>query len=127
MVKCLILGWNDRVVDILRELIIANESEDYASVVILADEDKEKMDDFLVKRIPNTETTKIITSNGDPSNLNELRRVAAADAKSTIILANCSDNAEHEEKILSDTQAIKSLMAMITCQDGENKIPLTTD
>ncbi|MGB1248882.1 MAG: TrkA-related ion transporter, partial [Chitinophagales bacterium] len=115
----LILGWNERVVDILRELIIANESEDYASVVILSSEDKEKMDDFIAKRLPDTQTTKIITSNGNSSNINELKRVSAADAKSVIIMASCSDSAVEEEKLLSDTQAIKTIMAILSCQESD--------
>lgn len=123
----LILGWNERVVDILRELIIANESEDYASVVILSSEDKEKMDDFIMKRLPDTKTTKVITSNGDSSNLNELKRINAADAKSVIILASCSDSATEAEKLLSDTFCIKTIMAMITCQGGENELPMITE
>ena len=36
----IILGWNNRVIDILKELVMANESEDYGSVVILAEDDK---------------------------------------------------------------------------------------
>ncbi|MFT6716508.1 MAG: hypothetical protein ACJA0Q_001150 [Saprospiraceae bacterium] len=123
----IILGWNDRVVDILRELILANESEDYASVVILASEDKEHMDDFIVKRLPDSVTTKIISSNGDFSNINELKRINAAGAKSIIILAGCSDSATYKEKLMSDTQAIKTIMAMITCQGGENKIPIVSE
>jgi len=123
----LILGWNERIVDILAELIIANESENRASVVILANQDKEKMDDFIAKRIPDSNTTKIITSNGDPSNINELKRVSVADAKSCIILAQCSDSASEEDKTTSDTQAIKTIMAMITCQGGENQIPLISE
>ena len=47
----LILGWNERTLDIIRELIIANESEKYASVVILALEDKEEMDDFIRNKV----------------------------------------------------------------------------
>jgi len=123
----LILGWNERVVDILRELVIANESEDRASVVILSNEDKEKMDDFIVKRLPETLTTKIITSNGNPANLNELKRVSAADAKSAIILASCSDSATHTQKLLSDTQGVKTIMALVAIQNGENKIPIITE
>ena len=47
----LILGWNpQRVIEIIRELVMANESEEKPAVVILADEDKEKMDDFLKPR-----------------------------------------------------------------------------
>ena len=40
----IILGFEDRILDIIQELIIANESDDYGCVVILADRDKEEMD-----------------------------------------------------------------------------------
>lgn len=123
----LILGWNERVIDILRELIIANESENYASIVILSSTSKEEMDDFIFKRIPNTKTTKIITSNGDSSNINELRRINAIDAKSIIVMASCPDSAPYEDKLLSDTYAIKTIMAMITLQSGENQLPIITE
>ena len=36
----LILGWNERIFDIIKEMIFANESEKNASIVILSDEDK---------------------------------------------------------------------------------------
>ncbi|MEZ4978350.1 MAG: hypothetical protein R2772_03550 [Chitinophagales bacterium] len=123
----LILGWNERVIDILRELIIANESESYACVVIVANEDKEVMDDFISKRLSNTGHTKIITSKGDSSNINELKRVNAVDAKSIIVLASCSDNASMDEKLLSDTYAIKTIMAMLTLQNGKNELPIITE
>ncbi len=123
----LILGYNERVVEIIRELIIANESESKASVVVLANEDKEKMDDFIIKRIPDSKMTKIITSSGEVSNLNELKRVNAASAKSVIILASCSDSAPLEEKLLSDTHCIKTIMALIACQGGENGIPIVSE
>jgi len=55
----IILGWNERVVDIIRELILANESEKSASIVILALEDKEVMDDLISNRISDTKTTSI--------------------------------------------------------------------
>nr|HPN83542.1 hypothetical protein [Spirochaetota bacterium] len=57
----LILGWSDRVMDILRELIIANESESRAVVVILADADKELMDETIHAQLPDTKTTRVIT------------------------------------------------------------------
>jgi len=49
----LILGWDEqRVVEIVRELVIANESRKRRAVVILADQDKEYMDDDLSVSIP---------------------------------------------------------------------------
>lgn len=123
----LILGWNERVIDIIRELIIANESEKYGSVVILSNENKEEMDDLLSKRIPNRISTSIITTTGDFANINELKRVGVESAKSIIILANCSESASYEDKISSDIQSIKSIMAIISCQNGTNELPIITE
>ncbi len=123
----LILGWNSRIVDILKELIIANESEARASVVICSEHDKEFMDDYIANRLPDTKTTKIITTNGNPSNLSELKRISASTAKSVIILAESSDNAPEEDKISSDTQCIKTIMSLIALQDGENKLPIIAE
>ncbi len=123
----LILGWNGRVVDIVRELIIANESEKEAVVVICSEKEKEFMDDFIIKRLPDTKTTKIVTTNGVYTNINELKRISAIDAKSAIILSSCSDSASLEEQILSDTQAIKTIMALLTLQNGQNKLPIITE
>ena len=123
----LILGWNERVIDIIRELILANESEKYGSVVILSNEDKEEMDDLLSKRIPNRISTSIITTTGDFANINELKRVGVESAKSIILLANCSESASYEDKISSDIQSIKSIMAIISCQNGKNELPIITE
>jgi len=123
----LILGWNERVVDIIKELILANESESYASVVILSHEDKEIMDDLLAKRIPKRLTTSIITTTGDYANINELNRVSVQDAKSVILLANCSESAAHDEKVASDVQSIKAIMAIISCQNGNNELPIIAE
>ncbi len=123
----LILGWNERVVDIIRELIIANESEKSASVVILSSEDKEEMDDLIQKRLPDTKTTRIVTTTGDYANINELKRVNIQAAKSVIILANCSESALMDEKVDSDVQSVKSIMGIISVQDGKNELPIITE
>ena len=123
----LILGWNERVVDIIRELILANESEKYAAVVILSTEDKEEMDDLIAKRIPDTKTTRIITTTGDYANVNELKRVSITQAKSVILLANCSESGSFDKKLHSDVQSIKSIMAIISCQNGKNSLPIIAE
>lgn len=123
----LILGWNERVVDIIRELILANESERKASVVILAEEDKEYMDDLISKRLPNTMTTEIIATQGDYANINELQRVNVQEAKSIIILANCTESASIEKKVASDVQCIKSILAITSCQGGTNELPIVAE
>jgi hypothetical protein len=123
----LILGWNERVVDIIRELIIANESEKDASVVILSNEDKEEMDDLIAKRLPSTGTTRIITTTGDYANINELKRVNIETAKSVILLANCSESSTMDDKLNSDVLSVKAIMAIISCQNGKNELPIIAE
>lgn len=123
----LILGWNERVVGILRELVLANESERDASVVVLAEASKEMMDDEIVKALPDTKTTRVITSHGNPVSLTELTRVDAANARSVVVLASCSETAEADDKDASDTRAIKILMALAAAQGGDNKLPIVAE
>jgi hypothetical protein len=82
----LILGFGDRVLEIIRELIIANESERDASIVVLSAMEKDEMDDFFRERIEDTKSTRIICRSGSTSSLHMLRRVGVHAAKSVIIL-----------------------------------------
>ena len=71
----LIVGWGPRVLEILRELVEANESEDDPVVVILADEDKEVMDAWLLDNWTDRRNTRVVTAPAAPS-LPPLRKSA---------------------------------------------------
>ncbi len=108
----LILGWNEqRIIEILRELILANESEDDGCVVILADVDKEEMDDILRLRVPDLVTTRVVTRSGDVSSLTNLDMVSLESASSVIILASCEETESDELKASSDAKAIQTVLA----------------
>ncbi|MBJ2173968.1 hypothetical protein JBL43_06950 [Aureibaculum sp. A20] len=123
----IILGWNERVVDVIRELILANESESSASVVVLSTEDKESMDNLITKRLSDTMTTEVITTQGDYANINELKRINLESARSIIILASCSESATLDKKIESDVQSVKAILAITACQNGKNELPIITE
>lgn len=123
----LILGWNERVFDVIKELIVANESESNASIVILSEEDKEDMDDAMTKLFSRTKTTKIITRTGDTSSLNELKRVNAAEAKSAIILSCCPDSSSDDMKEISDTKTIKTILALLMCREDEDWMTIVAE
>jgi len=123
----LILGWSDRVMDILRELIIANESESRAVVVILADADKELMDETIHAQLPDTKTTRVITRTGCPSSLRDLARVNASGARSAIVLATCSEYASDGDKEISDTLSIKIILALQAMWRGEDGFPIIAE
>lgn len=115
----LILGWNEqRVVEILRELIIANESEKDACVVILADKDKEDMDDVLRLRVQHRQQTRIVTRSGNVTSLSNLDVVSVTSCKSAIILAGCEDSDTAENKSSSDARVIQTVLALTTISDS---------
>ena len=84
----LILGFGDRILEIIRELIEANESEADASIVILAENDKEEMDNLIRDNIENTLSTRIITRSGVVTNINNLKKVMAEQAPSIIVMTS---------------------------------------
>ncbi len=110
----LVLGWNEqRVTEILRELIEANESENNPSVVILSEYDKSIMDDYLAVNLRNRRNTKIITRSGNISSLVNLDIVSVHAAKSVIVLSDCHDGASKQEKEASDAKVIKAILAVL--------------
>lgn len=108
----IILGWGEMVFEIIKELIIANESAS-GSIVVLSEMEKDEMDDILLERIPQRKTTKIITRNGMISSLESLRRVSVNEAKAVVILPMCSESATDEEKVVSDAKVLKTILAVV--------------
>ncbi|MCW3085787.1 MAG: potassium transporter TrkA [Bacteroidetes bacterium] len=100
----LILGWSPKVFSIISELIIANENQKKARIVIMADRDKVEMEDEIRSKFPHTKNTKIICRTGSPLDLTDLEVVSPHDARSIIILSPEEGNA--------DTHVIKSILAI---------------
>lgn len=123
----LILGWNDRVVEVLRELVIANESEDEACVVILSEKDKEEMDDYLTLHLKDRQTTRIVTRSGSVSSLVNLEVVSLQTAKSVIALAYCDDSASDDDKEKSDTRVTKTVLGASTSQAEGQDLPIVAE
>lgn len=108
----LILGWNERITDLLYELILANESEQTAAIVILADRDKEEMDDFLSLNVPDRMTTKIVTRSGEVSSLVNLGVVSVETCRSVIILSSAPPGPTSEDLEHSDMKVIKTILGV---------------
>ena len=109
-----ILGWSSKVFTLLSELIIANENQSDAAIVILAEKDKVEMEDEIREKVKKFKTTRIICRTGNPIDLDDLQIVNLKESKSIILLDNDSEN--------SDSQIIKSIVA-ITTQIFNRKTP----
>lgn len=110
----LVLGWSTRVVEIMNELAIANESEKDAVVVILSTEAKEAMDEHLRLHFTDRRTTRVVTRNGSTAALASLRHVNADTARSAIVLATCDAAATVDDKLASDAHVVKTVLALVT-------------
>jgi len=120
----LILGFGDRILEIIRELIEANESEADASIVILAANDKEEMDNIIRDNIENSLSTRIITRSGVVTNINNLKKVMAEKAKSIIIMNSAASWRPESELKLADALVLKSIMSIIAVCKGAIHPPI---
>ena len=123
----IILGFGDRILEIIRELIEANESEPDAAIVILADDDKETMDNIIRDNIDEFLTTRIITRSGVVTNINNLKKVNADQAKSIIIMNNAASWKSSAELKLADAMVLKSIMSIIAVCKGNTHPPITCE
>ena len=108
----LVLGWSPRVIEILRELVEANESEADPVVVILSEQSKEDMDEYLRTNFTDRRNTRLVTRSGATASVQALTRVSAGDAKSAIVLAACNPAASLQIKLASDAMVIKTVLAL---------------
>jgi voltage-gated potassium channel Kch len=100
----LILGWSPQIFTILNELMIANENQNKAHIVVLADKDKVEMDDEVKQRIKVRGKTSIICRKGSPIDPNEIEIASPHTAKSIIVLPSESND--------PDADVIKTVLAI---------------
>lgn len=100
----LILGWSPQIFTVLNELMIANENQSHARIVILADQDKVEMEEALKDRVEVKGSTRIICRNGSPIDPNDIEIASPHTAKSIIVLP--PENSD------PDTDVIKTVLAI---------------
>lgn len=99
-----ILGWSPQVETIISELAIANENQRRPAIVILADEDKVEMEDYIRESVDDTKNTRVICRSGCPYDVKDLAITNLDEARSIIILSSNTEN--------SDFQVIKTVLAI---------------
>ncbi|MBI39728.1 MAG: hypothetical protein CMF59_09015 [Leptospiraceae bacterium] len=122
-----ILGFEDRVLDILDELIIANESEPYAAVAILAEKDKEEMDDFLNDRLTERKSTRVVTRSGSTSSIGSLRKMGIEHCNSVLILNDAGSADSPADRDDADARVLKSIIAVIAATDKKSHPPIVAE
>ncbi|MEP6481014.1 MAG: hypothetical protein ABJA94_03295 [Rhodoglobus sp.] len=100
-----ILGWSSKIIPIVAEICIANQSRKRPAIVILADRDKVEMEDQLRAAIPHPGKTRIIVRRGDPINPIDLEISNPHGSRSIIILPP-------DDSVNPDALVIKTALAI---------------
>ncbi|PKQ27004.1 MAG: potassium transporter TrkA [Actinobacteria bacterium HGW-Actinobacteria-4] len=101
----LILGWNSKVVPLVQELSLANQSRRRPAIVVLAEREKVEMEDEIRAKVPDTLGTRVVCRTGDPLDQGDLLLVNPFGARSIIILGD-------EQHSDPDVRAIKTALAL---------------
>jgi len=108
-----ILGWNDKSLAIIQQVALANESEGGGTIVVLATNDKEELEETLASAVASNENplrllgTEVIFRSGNPLLESELRRVSTQTARSVVSLS--SEDLDPDE---SDSTQVRQVMAL---------------
>jgi voltage-gated potassium channel Kch len=100
-----ILGWSEQIFTVLPELILANENQKQAAIVILAEKDKIEMEDAIRERIGSSGHTRIICRTGSPLEMGDLQIVSINRSRAVVLLAPESED--------SDSEVIKTILAIV--------------
>lgn len=100
-----IIGFDNNVYAIVRELIEANSNKKDACIVILGEQPKEEMEDAISSHITDTRTTRLICRSGNLHEAYALERCSVETCKSVVI--NGHDDAETVKILLALAAYIK--------------------
>ena len=100
-----ILGWNSKGIQLIRESVLATGLHAKSAIVVLAELDKVKLEDEIIRRVGDLGKTKLVVRSGRPMSRTDLSIVSIDTAKAVVILS--PDSSED-----ADTFSIKTCMAV---------------
>lgn len=104
----LILGWADKAIPIIVEIALANESEGGGTVVVLSENNKTELEEYIADKELELHGTNIVVRSGSPCIGANLRKCSCRDAKSVILLAD-DDKSSND----SDASMIRTMLALL--------------
>ncbi len=108
-----IAGWSPRLMAILGELLAENPDGRNVIAVVLADRDKQEMEDDFRNRYRGTERDRVLFRSGNPSLPSDLRLVGVEAARSVIVLSTGD---------FVDAVAVRRALAAQSLQQVESRV-----
>ncbi|RLN98105.1 hypothetical protein BBJ28_00011050 [Nothophytophthora sp. Chile5] len=107
----LLLGWTDKSISLIRQICLANASENGGVIVVLAEAEKEELEAELRSQVHEAELrgTRVVFRTGTPLLSVDLLKVSAHRARSIIIMANSTGDADR-----SDAAVLRTVLSLKT-------------
>ncbi len=105
----IIFNWSESIYDVIREIVIANESRRKPRIVIMAEMDKLAMEEEIADKIKDLKNTRVICRSGNPTVLFDIGLVSPETCRSVIIMSPETEDA--------DSQVIKTILALVNDPD----------
>ncbi|RLN98106.1 hypothetical protein BBJ28_00011051 [Nothophytophthora sp. Chile5] len=107
----LLLGWTDKSISLIRQICLANASENGGVIVVLAEAEKEELEAELTSQVHEAELrgTRVVFRTGTPLLSVDLLKVSAHRARSIIIMANSTGDADR-----SDAAVLRTVLSLKT-------------
>ena len=83
-----VIGFDENIISILEELVMANENSHDAVCVVIADKDKVEMEEIIKDRLPDTGNLHIVCRSGQPDSLTDLKICSLDTCRSIIVNLN---------------------------------------
>jgi len=108
----IILGWNDKVLPILEQLALANESDNGKAIVIMADLEKEDMDERVAESDLDMKGSEVVTRSGSSIIVGDLAKLSIQTARSIIVLTDAEASSDE-----ADAMTIRCCLALTAFGD----------
>ena len=80
-----VIGFGENITNIIEELVIANDNQRDAVVVVMAEADKVEMEKTITDRVPDQGNLRVVCRSGRPDSLNDLKVCSLETCKSIIV------------------------------------------
>eukprot|EP00940_MAST-03C_sp_MAST-3C-sp2_P000336 g336.t1 len=104
----LILGLSDKTIPMILEIVEANASEGGGTIVVLAEMEKEAIEECIEDAEIDLKGTIVVCRSGSPAIGHDLRQCSAANAKSVVCLADPTKVSEE-----NDANMIRTILALL--------------
>jgi hypothetical protein len=121
----LILGWSQKIFSVIDQLSEANVDKGEIVVVVMAEGEKEQMEEELREKVTHLDRIKLVVRSGNSVSTHDLARVAFDQTAAIVVLV---EDADMHDPNKADGRVIKTLMALFNHPDlGKRELRVTAE